>query len=172
MQTDQPPLTPQMQQIEGSANEPESPYQAITNMIEMIANYIEQHKNEPNILQFFADELRYNSGILANSAIKKEDTPEGGRYPFGLTEILGPQPASAYARREHPSADEVSVRESLKRQEEQRKINEANQEQFNKRRVQQQFQDKERTEGLKSGSAPMQGELTQEEKDKKEQQWQ
>lgn len=121
MAKEQPPLSPQMQAMEGAAAQPDSPYQSVTNLIEMIANYIYQHRNEPNVLEYFANELRSASGILANSALKSDfedpDKP-GGPKPseqlMAITELIGPKKSSAYADREHPSADELSVRESLK----------------------------------------------------------
>lgn len=67
---EQPELSPQMQAMEGAAAAPDSPYQSVANLIDMIANYISEHKNEPAVLEFFSGELLANSGILANSALK------------------------------------------------------------------------------------------------------
>jgi len=118
----QPPLSASMQQMEGVANEPDSPYQSVANLIDAIANYIYQHRNEPNLLEYFSDQLRESSGILANSALVKADEGSAAKSVIEtLTEMkekMGPTPASTFARREQPGAEELSVRANSKLEQE------------------------------------------------------
>jgi hypothetical protein len=56
-----------IQQIRSAAAQPNAPVNSVGNLLDTIANFVMQHRNESEVLKVFADEMLRHSSMLAST---------------------------------------------------------------------------------------------------------